>query len=41
LRQIRFSPYLTEDESLEAVYKYASFYDEPITNDTAMQINNL
>jgi len=41
LSQIRFSPYLTEDEGLEAVYKYASFYEEPITNDTAMQINNL
>ena len=41
LSQIRFSPYLTEDEGLEAVYKYASFYDEPITNDTAMQINEL
>jgi hypothetical protein len=41
LSQIRFSPYLTEDEGLEAVYKYASFYDEPITNDTAMQINKL
>jgi len=41
LRQIRFSPYLTEDEGLQAVYKYAEFYDEPITNDTAMQINEL
>uniref|UniRef100_UPI00114CA7A7 hypothetical protein n=1 Tax=Candidatus Marithrix sp. Canyon 246 TaxID=1827136 RepID=UPI00114CA7A7 len=41
LSQIRFSPYLTEDEGLEAVYKYASFYEEPITNDTAMQINKL
>jgi hypothetical protein len=41
LSQIRFSPYLTEDEGLEAVYKYASFYDEPITNYTAMQINKL
>ena len=41
LKQTRFSPYLTEDEGLEAVYKYASFYEEPITNDTAMQINEL
>ncbi len=41
LRQIRFSPYLSEDEGLQAVYKYAEFYDEPITNDTAMQINEL
>jgi len=28
LSQIRFSPYLTEDEGLQAVYKYASFYEE-------------
>jgi hypothetical protein len=41
LRQIRFSPYLSEDEGLQAVYQYAEFYDEPITNDTAMQINEL
>jgi len=41
LKQTRFSPYLTEDEGLEAVYKYASFYEEAITNDTAMQINEL
>jgi hypothetical protein len=41
LKQTRFSPYLTEDEGLQAVYKYASFYEEPITNDTAMQINKL
>ncbi len=41
LKQTRFSPYLTEDEGLQAVYKYASFYEEPITNDTAMQINEL
>jgi hypothetical protein len=41
LSQIRFSPYLAEDEGLQAVYKYASYYEEPITNDTAMQINEL
>ena len=41
LSQIRFSPYLSEDEGLQAVYQYAEFYDEPITNDTAMQINEL
>ncbi|WP_069473721.1 hypothetical protein [Candidatus Marithrix sp. Canyon 246] len=41
LSQIRFSPYLTEDEGLEAVYKYASFYEEPITNETVLQINEL
>jgi hypothetical protein len=41
LKQTRFSPYLTEDEGLEAVYKYASYYEEAITNETAMQINEL
>ncbi len=32
---------LPEEEGLQAVYQYAEFYDEPITNDTAMQINHL
>ena len=41
LTQIRFSPYLTEEEGLQAVYKYAQFYQEPITNETAVQINEL
>jgi hypothetical protein len=41
LKQIRMSPYLTNDEGLEAVYKYAEFYQEPITNETAVQINEL
>jgi hypothetical protein len=41
LKQIYFSPYLTPDEGLQAVYKYAQFYHEPITNETAVQINEL
>jgi hypothetical protein len=41
LKQIRFSPYLTQEEGLQAVYKYAQFYQEPITNETAVQINEL
>jgi hypothetical protein len=41
LKQIEFSPYLTKEEGLEAVYKYAEYYQEPITNDTALQINEL
>ncbi|RKZ92016.1 MAG: hypothetical protein DRR19_05495 [Candidatus Parabeggiatoa sp. nov. 1] len=41
LKQIPMSPYLTLDEGLEAVYKYAEFYHEPITNETALQINEL
>jgi hypothetical protein len=35
------SPYLTEEEGLQAVYRYAEVYDEPITNDTAILINQL
>ncbi len=41
LKPIRMSPYLTFDEGLEAVYKYAAYYQEPITNETAFQINEL
>ena len=35
------SSYLTENEGLEAVYRYAAAYDEPITNETALIINKL
>jgi len=35
------SPYLTKDEGLRAVYKYAEHYHKPITNQTAEQINAL
>ncbi len=41
LKQIRFSPYLTPDEGLQAVYQYAHYYGEAITNETALQINEL
>ncbi|MBV7336683.1 hypothetical protein KFU94_52325 [Chloroflexi bacterium TSY] len=41
LTQIEFSPYLTEEEGLQAVYKYAEAYEEPITNETALYINEL
>jgi hypothetical protein len=37
----RFQPYLTREEGLEAVYRYAEVYAEPITNQTAQQINEL
>jgi hypothetical protein len=40
-KQIRFSPYLTQDEGLQAVYQYAVYHDESITNETALQINEL
>jgi len=41
LSHINFSPYLAEDEGLEAVYRYAEFFEEPITNETALYINEL
>ncbi len=41
LKNMRLSPYLTPDEGLLAVYKYAEVFDEPITNETAVQINTL
>lgn len=41
LSEIHFSPYLTPEEGLQAVYKYAEVYEEPITNQTAEQINTL
>jgi len=41
LKQVRFSPYLTEDEGLQAVYQYAQFYEQAITNESALQINQL
>jgi len=41
LKPTYFSPYLTELEGLQAVYKYAEYYQEPITNETAVQINEL
>jgi len=41
LSHINFSPYLAEAEGLQAVYAYAEEFSEPITNDTALQINEL
>ncbi|MDM8563047.1 hypothetical protein QUF54_06820, partial [Candidatus Marithioploca araucensis] len=41
LKPTHFSPYLTPDEGLQAVYQYAQFYGEEITNETAVQINEL
>ncbi|MCP4112011.1 MAG: hypothetical protein GY749_41870 [Desulfobacteraceae bacterium] len=34
-------PYLKTDDGLQAVYKYAEFYRQPITCETAEQINTL
>jgi hypothetical protein len=41
LSHIFFAPYLTQEAGLEAVYRYAEVYAEPITNETALQINEL
>lgn len=41
LKFIQLSPYLAYDEGLEAVYKYAEMFDVPITNETAILINQL
>ncbi|MDM8561369.1 hypothetical protein [Candidatus Parabeggiatoa sp. HSG14] len=41
LKPLHFSPYLTWDEGLQAVYQYAHFYEEEITDETAVQINKL
>ena len=41
LDEWHINPYLTTDEGLQAVYKYAEIYNEPITNETALLINRL
>ncbi len=41
LSHISMTPYLTEEEGLQAVYKYAEVLNAPITNDTAVLINRL
>ncbi|MCP4694611.1 MAG: hypothetical protein GY859_41670, partial [Desulfobacterales bacterium] len=41
LTEIYMKPCLTTEEGLQAVYKYADFYREPITNETAILINQL
>lgn len=41
LQHVDFSPYLTEDEGLQAVYTYAEALQEPITNETVVQLNTL
>lgn len=41
LKRIFMNPYLTPDEGLQAVFRYAEYFDEPITNESAVQINQL
>jgi DNA-binding Lrp family transcriptional regulator len=38
---MKLSPYLAKDEGLEAVYRYAQYFNTAITNETAVQINEL
>jgi len=41
LSRWHITPYLTPEAGLQATYQYAEYYDEPVTNDTAIQINAL
>ncbi len=41
LKRQFMNPYLTPEEGMQAVYRYAEFLNEPITNETAEQINTL
>ena len=41
LKPIRFHPYLTPEEGLQAVYKYCEIYREPVSNETAAMVNRL
>ena len=41
LKRTLIDPYLTPEDGLEAVYRYAEYFGEPITNESAVQINRL
>jgi hypothetical protein len=41
LKRFYMSPYLTNEAGLQAVYQYADFVQEAITNETALMINQL
>ncbi len=41
LSEWHIDPYLTDEEGLEAVYKYSRIYNEPVTNESALLINRL
>ncbi|MGD9975127.1 MAG: restriction endonuclease [Desulfatirhabdiaceae bacterium] len=41
LKRFVLNPYLIPEEGLQAVYQYSRLYEEPITNETALQINRL
>ncbi len=41
LKRSFLNPYLLPEDGLQAVYKYSEYYREPITNESAVQINRL
>jgi hypothetical protein len=41
LKRFIMNPYLAPEAGLQSVYKYAEHYEEPITNESALQINRL
>ncbi|MBF0200432.1 MAG: hypothetical protein HQK66_03795 [Desulfamplus sp.] len=41
LKRYEMNPYLEPEASLEAVYRYAEVFKQPITNESAFQINRL
>ena len=41
LKRYFLTPYLSPDEGLESVYRYAEVFDVSVTNETAAQINRL
>jgi len=41
LKRFFMNPYLPPEDGLEAVYRYAEYFREPVTNESAMQINRL
>lgn len=41
LSKMWWSPYLSDDEGLEAVYRYCQAFEEPVTNETALLLSGL
>ncbi|SLM31500.1 conserved hypothetical protein [Desulfamplus magnetovallimortis] len=41
LKRFFLNPYLTPEEGLEAVFKYSEYYEEAVTSEAAIQINQL
>ncbi|WP_186441168.1 hypothetical protein, partial [Desulfamplus magnetovallimortis] len=41
LKRFFMNPYLIPEEGLQAVFKYAEYYEEAITNESAVEINQL